>query len=347
MIEGCLGLSASLDHRFGRKTTGAKMTDVPGHSRGIVSPLAGAGVKLLDIGVNPASTPPDVPDVFLWRDPKGSSLITLYHHHSYGGVVVIPGSDLAIAVEMRGDNQGPHTEDQIKTIYADLRRQFPNATITGSNLSDVANAVDAFRDGLPVVTQEIGDTWIYGVPSDPIKVARYRELLRLRKQWIQQKHFSIGDTTDRRLLSSLALASEHTWGTDTKSYIDYNHYEPKDLRLVLDQPGYKTMEKSWQEKRDDIDAGIGTLPAGLQREATNRLSGLRAAEPSREGLRSHLPEDDLETAHFVVGIDPKTGAIRKLRNKKSGNEWAAPEHPLALFTYQTLSQADYSTFLAN
>src|SRR5271170_3858139 len=52
MIEGCLSLSASLDHRFGYKTTGAKMTDVPGHSRGIVGPLAAAGVKLLDVGVN-------------------------------------------------------------------------------------------------------------------------------------------------------------------------------------------------------------------------------------------------------------------------------------------------------
>jgi Domain of unknown function (DUF5054) len=347
MIEGCLGLSASLDRRFGRKTTGAKMTDVPGHSRGIVSPLAAAGVKLLDIGVNPASTPPDVPDLFLWKDPHGRSLITLYHHHSYGGVVTVPGSDLAIAVEMKSDNNGPHTEDEIKTIYANLRRQFPNATITAGNLTDVATAVDAFRDTLPVVTQEIGDTWIYGVPSDPVKVARYRETVRLRKQWIQQKHFSIGDATDRRLLSSLTLAAEHTWGTDTKRYIDYDHYQPKDLKLVLDQPGYQTMERSWQEKRDDIDAGIATLPAALRHEAANRLNGLRAAEPSRQGLHSHSPERELDTAHFVVGIDPKTGAITKLRDKKNGNEWAAPEHPLALFTYQTLSQADYTKFLAN
>jgi len=347
MIEGCLSLSASLDHRFGYKTTGAKMTDVPGHSRGIVGPLAAAGVKLLDVGVNPASTPPDVPDVFIWKDPNGSSLITLYHHHSYGGVVLIPNSDLAIAVEMKADNQGPHTEDEIRTIYANLRRRFPNAIIAASSLSDVAIAVDALRDGLPIVTQEIGDTWIYGVPSDPIKVARYRELSRLRKQWIQQKHFSIGDATDRRLLSSLALAPEHTWGTDTKRYIDYDHYEPGDLKLVLDQPGYKTMERSWQEKRDDIDAGIATLPAALQHEAVGRLSGLRAAEPSRQGLRSYSPEHELDTAHFVVGIDPKTGAITKLRNKRSGNEWAAPERPLALFTYQTLSQADYAAFLAN
>ncbi len=40
MIVGALGLSQSLDQRFGRETIGAKMTDVPCHSRGIVGPLA-------------------------------------------------------------------------------------------------------------------------------------------------------------------------------------------------------------------------------------------------------------------------------------------------------------------
>src|SRR3984957_15376152 len=54
LISGAIALSQSLDQRFGRKTTGAKMTDVPGHTRGLVSPLAAAGVKFLDIGVNDA-----------------------------------------------------------------------------------------------------------------------------------------------------------------------------------------------------------------------------------------------------------------------------------------------------
>ena len=42
MIEGALGFAKSLDQRFGRTTTGAKMTDVPGHSRGLIGPLADA-----------------------------------------------------------------------------------------------------------------------------------------------------------------------------------------------------------------------------------------------------------------------------------------------------------------
>src|SRR6266478_633725 len=67
-IAGAIGFSKSLDQRFGRKTTGAKMTDVPGHSRGLIAPLAENGVTLLDIGVNSASTPPDVPAAFVWKD---------------------------------------------------------------------------------------------------------------------------------------------------------------------------------------------------------------------------------------------------------------------------------------
>ncbi len=68
LIAGGVGLSKSLDRRFKRTTTGAKMTDVPGHTRAIIGPLSEQGVKFLDIGVNSASTPPDVPPVFLWKD---------------------------------------------------------------------------------------------------------------------------------------------------------------------------------------------------------------------------------------------------------------------------------------
>ena len=49
----------------------------------------------------------------------------MYHHKDYGGVVQTPDSELAIAVEMRGDNEGPHSVEAITKIYADLRKQFP------------------------------------------------------------------------------------------------------------------------------------------------------------------------------------------------------------------------------
>ena len=141
-ISGAIGFSKSLDWRFGRTTTGAKMTDVPGHCRGIIAPLAANGVTFLDIGVNSASTPPDVPEAFVWRDPGGASVTMMYHRRAYGGVVRLPGSDLAVAVEMRDDNAGPHTLEEIRNIYAELRQQFPQASVRAANLTDIANAIE-------------------------------------------------------------------------------------------------------------------------------------------------------------------------------------------------------------
>lgn len=346
MIAGCIGLSKSLDQRFGRTTTGAKMTDVPGHSRGLIAPLAENGVTFLDIGVNSASTPPEVPSLFVWKDPKGRSIVVMYHHREYGGVVRVPGSNLAISVNVRDDNSGPHKPEEIRSIYANLRQQFPNARIRAVSLTDIANAVIPFRNGLTVVTQEIGDTWIYGPPSDPGKVARYREIMRLRREWADNGKLEIGSAADVALLRRFSLAVEHTWGTDTKTWLDFNHYTPHDLAQMLDQPNYRTVTASWREKRDDIDQGVASLPAVLREEANQRLAQLKAAPPSISRLQAHKPEDAIDSAHFTVGLDPQTGAIRMLRSKSTGRDWATPEHPLALFVYQTFSKADYDRFLA-
>ncbi len=346
MIDGCMAFSSTLDRRFNRKTIGGKMTDVPGHSRGIIAPLASAGVRLLDIGVNAASTPPEVPDIFLWRDPLGNSLAMMYHHHDYGGILLIPGTNVAVDIEVRNDNSGPHTIEEITAIYKKLRGTFPNAMVTASTMNEVAAAVDGIRDQLPIVTQEIGDTWIYGVGSDPNKVARYRELARLRRNWIAAGQFATGDPTDRRLLQSLALAAEHTWGTDTKSYLDNDHYRPDDLATVLQTTGYQVMEVSWQEKRENISAAVKSLPGNLIDETTDRLLKLRSQAPSTEGLRPHQDAQTFETAHYSLKIDRERGAITRLISRKTGREWASPANPIALFTYQTLSAADYDNYLS-
>jgi len=347
MIAGALGFSKSLDQRFGRSTAGAKITDVPGHTQGLIGPLAENGVKFLHIGVNSASTPPDVPALFVWKDSAGATLIVMYQHKGYGGVVRIPGSDLAIAIEMADDNAGPQSMEEIRKIYGDLRQQFPGAAITASNLSEIANAVNPYRDQFPVVTEEIGDTWIYGVPSDPVKVARYRELARLRREWIADGHIAIGDATDLAFLRKFALSAEHTWGTDTKTYLDHDHYKPADLEEALEKSGYQKMITSWAEKRRNIDDAVASLPVPMRAEAVGRLAKLRPVAPGTEGLNLFRASKDLETEHFTVGLDEKTGAIRRFIRKSAGREWASPEHPLALFSYQTFSAEDYGRFLAS
>jgi Domain of unknown function (DUF5054) len=343
MINGGIGLSQMLDRRFGRTTTGAKMTDVPGHTRGLIAPLAAQGVKFLDVGVNDASKPAEVPPLFLWKDPGGSTIVVMYHQ-GYGGVVRVPDSDLALAMVVRDDNAGPHTLEEIHRTYSTLGDRFPNAQIVPTSLTEIANAVEPHRGSLPVLTSEIGDTWIHGIASDPLKVARYREVARLRQDWLTQGKFAVGDATDVALLRRLLLEVEHTWGTDTKTWLDFDHYIPSDLAAMTDTKNYKVVQFSWQEKRQDLFAGIATLPSALREQAQTAVRNLEAVPPRLAYPNPHPAGSEIETPHFIVGIDPKSGAVCRLRNKKSKREWASSEHPLALFSYQTLSQQDYSRF---
>jgi Domain of unknown function (DUF5054) len=345
MIEGSLALSQSLDKRFGTVTTGAKMTDVPGHTRGIIPPLASHGVTFLEIGVNGGSTPAVLPPLFEWKHPSSASIAVMYHHE-YGGITVVPGSDLALVTEVRGDNSGPHTPDEIDKIHAALAARFPNAEIRAASLTEMANALAPHCSNLPVVTQEIGDTWIYGCASDPLKVARFRALSRLREKWLIDREFQPGDATDVALLRHALLEAEHTWGTDTKTWLDFENYLPADLARMLDTKNYKVVEFSWQEKRQDLLDGVAVLPARLRNEAHDAIKSLMSSAPERPFSR-HSPGSPIETRDFVVQIDPKTGGIVRLRNKSTGREWASEKNPIGLITYQTLSQDDYQQFMAS
>jgi hypothetical protein len=347
MIEGSLALSQSLDKRFGTVTTGAKMTDVPGHTRGIIPPLAKHGVTFLEIGVNGGSTAAELPPIFLWKDPSGATLDVMYHWQ-YGDTAIVPGSDLALVTEVRGDNSGPHTPEEIDAIHAKLQARFPNAEIRAASLSEMANALTAYRSRLPVMTEEIGDTWVYGCASDPKKVARFREVSRLREAWIARGAMQVGDETDLQLLRHVLLEAEHTWGTDTKTWLDFENYLPNDLAAKIDSAKYKVAEFSWIEKRQDLLDGVATLPEAQREEALLGLESVTAVRPlaSPKAINTAAGKP-VETDHFTVGIDAKSGAITRLRSKATGREWASEKNPIGLFTYQTLSQEDYQRFIAS
>ncbi len=227
-------------------------------------------------------------------------------------------------------------------------KRFPSAEITACNLSDMAIAIAPYRDKLPVVTEEIGDTWIHGCGSDPLKVARYRAVARLRESWIAKGAFAAGDATDLQLLRHVLLEAEHTWGTDTKTWLDFDNYEPADLARMLDTKKYKVVEFSWIEKRQDLLNGIATLPEALREEALLAIEGLKPTWPVESPKAvANAGGKPIETAHFTLEIDGKTGAISRLRNKATGREWAGPKNPIALFTYQTLSREDFQNFMGS
>jgi hypothetical protein len=70
-------------------------------------------------------------------------------------------------------------------IFNETQRLFPNATLHASDaFDDFITAVEPFKANLPLVTAEIGDTWIHGASTDPLKVALFRSASRERAKCI-------------------------------------------------------------------------------------------------------------------------------------------------------------------
>jgi hypothetical protein len=69
--------------------------------------------------------------------------------------------------------------------YEVLRSQFPNAVLKASRLEEFFEAAESIRSQLPVITNEIGDTWIEGVASDPRRCAEYRAVSRVMRDCFQ------------------------------------------------------------------------------------------------------------------------------------------------------------------
>jgi hypothetical protein len=117
---------------------------------------------------------------------------------------------------------------------------------------------------------------------------------------------------------------------------------------MLDTKKYKVVEFSWIEKRQDLLDGIATLPETLREEALLAIEGLKPTWPV-ESPKAVVDAGGkpIETAHFTLEIDGKTGAISRLRSKATGREWAGAKNPIALFTYQTLSQEDFQKFMGS
>ncbi len=342
-----LSLSQALDKRFGRKTIAAKMTDVPGHTRGIVPLLAEAGIEFLHIGVNAASTPPDVPAVFRWQDPSGAEVAVMYHKGSYGDLMIVPGMTEAIAFAHTGDNLGPQSPEQIVGVFGQMRQQFPGATIAASTLDAFATDLRKVKADLPVVTGEIGDTWIHGVGTDPRKVAQFRELSRLRREWLDSGKVKPENRDFAAFSRFLLMIPEHTWGLDEKTHLtDFFNYDAERFTKARHAANFKKMEASWQEQRAYVTRAVQAL--GQSALATEALKRLKAIEPARPDLAGFEAVADLsaefETARFKLRFDPNLGGLTSLFDKSTGRDWASTDHVLGQIRHETFSQDDYNRF---
>lgn len=86
----------------------------------------------------------------------------------------------ALCTEFRTDNTGPpKTTAEVQTSLDKLRTEYPGATIKTSTFDAFIKDVEPVKADLPVVDLEVGDTWMYGSASDPMKMAISRGLQRV------------------------------------------------------------------------------------------------------------------------------------------------------------------------
>ncbi|WP_426573239.1 DUF5054 domain-containing protein [Aquihabitans sp. McL0605] len=323
-----LAISGGLDRRFGVTTTAAKMTDVPGHTRAMVPLLAEAGVTLLHLGVNPAWPVPDVPSVFRWQSPDGAEVTVAYQAGGYGGEVVVPGCDEALAFLHAGDNLGPPSADDVLAAHADLRACHPGAEVRASTLDAFARAVVASGAvaALPVVTAEIGDPWLFGAGSDPQKVAAFRRALRAPGRTA---------ATDARLL----LVAEHTWGLDQKVALpEDRQWDRAGLTAVRRSDAGHRFEASWTEQRAYLD---GVAPVEPEEPVAPWIALVDDREAA--GFRRIAVDEVVEPEGWSVGVG-LDGAVRHLVHRASGRVLADVDNPLGLVRYQSFDESDYDRF---
>lgn len=377
LLQHGLHISKALDKQFGFETRAAKMTDVPGHTRAMIPYLVRNGVRFLHIGVNPASTAPDVPELFRWRAPTGEELVVMYHL-DYGTMSEIGDSGVAVCFAHTGDNRGPQSAEQIQEIFEGIRREHPGVKVRGGTLEDVAEAALRVKN-LPVVTEEIGDTWIHGAGTDPRKMSQYRALLRLAE--------TLTGEQKERLFDELMMVPEHTWGLCTEQWMghllklregegleesskalglplespeeihtelskqhlaenpcligEHDYYVRADFERARISGKFQVMERSWQEQREYLLRAADTLPKQERYRAYEAMAEYKREEIPKEGFLPVEPYESLQIMGYAVQVD-RNGSICFL--EKDGAVLADREHRLGEFKYEVFSEREIDRF---
>lgn len=359
-----LSIVDRLDDIRGKKTVSAKMTDVPGHTQGIVPLLAKHGIKLLHIGVNGVSAVPEVPECFLWKC-NGAEVIVVYSG-DYGGAFKSEFADEVLYFDHTLDNHGAPAPDKVLSKLAKIQKEYPGYEVSAGTLDEFAEVIWNVRDKLPVFEGEIGDTWIHGSASDPYKSASLRRLMRLKSKWLSNGTMTRDSEEYKDFSDALLCIGEHTCGMDSKMYFaDYENYLKPDFQKAREtdnikirhlfrnfphnlltaisrctgaynKGSYRVIEKSWQEQREYIDKAVSALNAEHKAEAKKQLALLRPTD-MKVLSSDKTDEKEFEICGYKMSLN-EYGGIEAL--SYNGDEIIRCNGK-ALIEYRSYNDSDY------
>jgi len=366
MVEVGFNMTHRLDDMFGRPhTITMSQRDVPGMTSSIIPLMVNAGIKAVTVGVNAASMPPDVPTVFQWQhNVTNTRILAMWHPGGYGGskgvtldsMVVVPGMPQALAFSIRGDNTGPPSIFEVIKNYETLKEWFPNANIVASGYDPFTLELMQYQSKLPVVSGEIGDTWIYGTASDPWKTQQFYSILNTWEQAVKSSPALYLDDARIHNFSRLLIKNgEHTWGKDVKTYLnDWVNWDNKVFYDHLKTSPYQNMTASWIEQRSwGIAYALEALRdhpllKDIQLELDTLLfdGHVSTSGYSLETNPSTIFTLPVDGGTISIQFDVASGNIVMYTDSRVSSEsMASRGHPLAQIVYQTFNNNSYRAFL--
>lgn len=368
-----LSIVDTLDELRGRKTVAAKVTDVPGHTKGLVRQLAKHGIKLLHIGVNGSSRLPDVPECFLWR--VGDAEVVVIYSADYGGAFQSDVVEEVLYFDHTLDNHGAPAPTKILEKFSAIEQKFPGYTVEAGTMDDFADVIWEARDKLPVFTGELGDTWIHGAATDPYKAASLRTLQALKRRWLTDGSMTKDSREYADFTDAAMCIAEHTCGLDSKKYLsDYENYLKKDFRkarkrdivkmrhpfrdfpqnpqniYVLGarigggyaQGSYRRMEESWAEQRGYIAKAVSALSEVHRHEVIAALDALMPKIPAVLDGRDD-PFRVIKKGDWAFQLN-RAGGVGLLRYR---NDDVVRPNDKPVLTYRSFSNDDYDFWLTH
>eukprot|EP00750_Incisomonas_marina_P010640 INCI16292.10.p1 GENE.INCI16292.10~~INCI16292.10.p1 ORF type:complete len:901 (+),score=156.29 INCI16292.10:333-3035(+) len=290
--------------------------------------------------------------------------------------------DVALIFQFTGDNGGLPTADAVVTFWSGLQAKFPNATIQASSLDDFTREVLSKADmaALPLIEGEIGDSWIYGAPADPIKVATFREATRALQEAISSGNLSEADSAVLRFRRRMMKGpAEHNWGLS----IDHGSWstdwtnELFEIRRAKDADWQKH-EVEWTAQREWLHPCLANVTSASLPLTCNASNAAAAPGDDPDAWRSFvvnlerrlkpLTEPSLPDTSMLgnaltpasigemqpilcgdalVAFNEADGSIRDLVDHQTGRQWVGGgAGQMATFSYRTYSDADFSEVFA-
>ncbi|KAK7094936.1 hypothetical protein V1264_006415 [Littorina saxatilis] len=366
LLDVSLNISSRLDQRYDITRTHPVLSlrDVPGLTKAVIPILQKHNIAGVSVGINSAAAFPAVPPYpFLWKldEEDTTGVVAFWHNKGYpsgpGLTPATPGGlsrhdchipqrisqfPEALCFAFRQDNQGPPLNyTEVLNNFEVARGQFLNAKVQASTLDNFVGGLLAAKPTLPVSSQEIGDPWILGVSSDPLKTIRYRAFGRALDACFESGNCSSDDPRIINMVRYLTKIPEHTWGLIRISEKDTN-YSNADFRKKRAAGDYSNWETSWKEQRQFLDLSYSALKDHPLADQIQHEWGLTLVKkPNLTDYHEVAPFQTFTCGDGTVLQFDSEGALQKMFEPYNKISWADPTHPIAQIMYTTYNETAY------